>query len=196
MLQGDTLAPILLYYLPRLCASNIDWFNEKINIITVAKARSKRYPVQTITDVDYTDNMALLANTPSPGESLPHSLERAAGSIGLLMNADKAELMSFKQRGDISTLNGRSLKLVDKVTYLGSRVSSTENDTTTRLAKAWTAIDRQSVIWKSDSSDKANFFHAAVASILPCGLTTWTLTKHMEKKLDGNCTICASSTPW
>ena len=44
------------------------------------------------------------------------------------------------KRGDISTLNGSSLKLVDKFTYLGSSVSSTETDINTRLAKVWTAI--------------------------------------------------------
>ena len=54
----------------------------------------------------------------------------------------KTEFMSFNQRGDISTLNGRSLKLVDKFTYLGSRISSTENDINTWLVKAWTAIDQ------------------------------------------------------
>ena len=43
-------------------------------------------------------------------------------------------------------LNSGPLKLVDKFTYLGSSVSSTENDSNTRLAKAWTAIDRLSVI--------------------------------------------------
>ena len=50
--------------------------------------------------------------------------------------------------------NGSSLKLVDKFTYLGSSVSSTENDNNTRQAKAWTAIDMLSIIWKSDLSDK------------------------------------------
>ena len=33
---------------------------------------------------------------------------------------------------------------------------------------------------------KRSFFQAAVVSILLYGCTTWTLTKHMEKKLDGN----------
>ena len=42
----------------------------------------------------------------------------------------------------IATLDGASLKLVDKFTYLGSSVSSTEKDIDTRLTKAWTAIDR------------------------------------------------------
>ena len=35
---------------------------------------------------------------------------------------------------------------------------------------------------------KRSFFQAAVVSILPYGCTTWTLTKRMEKKLDGNYT--------
>ena len=87
-----------------------------------------------------------------------------------------------------STQNGSALKLVDKFTYLGSCVSSTETDIDTRLAKARTASDRLSVIWKSDLTDKIkpSFSQAAVVSIRLYGCTTWTLTKRMEKELDGN----------
>ncbi len=100
------------------------------------------------------------------------------------------EYMCFNQTGDISTLGGSFLKLVDKVTYLGSSVSSIEIDIDIRLTKAWTAIDRLSIIWKSDLTDKMkrSFSQAAVVSILLYGCTTWTLTKRMEKKLDGNYT--------
>ena len=92
--------------------------------------------------------------------------------------------------GDISTLNSSSLKLVDKFTYLESSVSSTETDINTWLVKAWTAINRLSVIWKSDLTDKIkrSFFQAVVVSILLYGCTTWMLTKRMDKKLDGNYT--------
>ena len=56
--------------------------------------------------------------------------------------------------------------------------------------KAWTAIYNLSIIWKSDLTDKMkrSFFQAAVVSILLYGCTTWTLTKRLEKKLDGNYT--------
>ena len=49
---------------------------------------------------------------------------------------------------------------VNKFTYLGSSISSTENDIDTWLAKAWTAIDSLSIKWKSDLSDKlkSSFF--------------------------------------
>ena len=86
--------------------------------------------------------------------------------------------------------NQTPLKLVDKFTYLGNSVSSTEKDSDTRLTKAWTAINRLPIIWKSDLTDKMKrtFFQAAVVSILLYGCTTWTLTKRLEKKLDGNYT--------
>ena len=59
---------------------------------------------------------------------------------------------------------------------------------TTRLTKAWTVINRLSIIWKSDLTDKMkrSFFQARVASILLYGCIIWTLTKWLEKKLDGN----------
>ena len=68
--------------------------------------------------------------------------------------------------------------------------SSTEKDIDTRLTKPRTAIDKLSVIWKSDPIDKmkCSFFQAAVESILLYGCTTWTLTKRLEKKLDSNYT--------
>ena len=69
-------------------------------------------------------------------------------------------------------------------------VSSTKKEIDTRLTKAWTAIDRLSIIWKSDLTDKMkrSYFQAAVVSILLYGCTSWTLTKRLEKKLDGNYT--------
>ena len=117
-------------------------------------------------------------------ETLQHSLERSAAGIGLHVNAHKTEYMCYNQTGDISTLGGTSLKLVDKFSYLGSSVSSTEKDIDTQLTKAWTAIDRLSIIWRSDLTDKMkrSFFQAAVVSILLYGCTTWTLTKRLEKK--------------
>ena len=103
---------------------------------------------------DYADNIALLANTPAQAETLLHSLERVAANIDLHVNADKTEYMCFNQRGHISTQNACSLKLEDKFTYLGSSESSTETDISTQLAKVWTAINRLSVNWKSDLTDK------------------------------------------
>ena len=118
-------------------------FNEEKNFTQA----TKKIHAQTITDADYVDDIALLANTPAMAESLLYSLKRTAGSVGLHVNADKIEYMCFNpQRGNISILNGGSLKLVDKFTYFGITVSPIKNNINTRLAKAWTARDSLSVI--------------------------------------------------
>ena len=134
----------------------------------LTKKRSRRYPTKTITNADYADDIALQANTPNQAETLLHSLERAAAGIELHVNAHETEFMCFNQKGDISILDGTSLRLVDKFAYLGSSVSSTEKDIDTRLTKAWTAIDRLSIIWTSNLTDKMkrSFFQARVVSIL------------------------------
>ena len=189
VLQGDTLAAYLFIICPDyVLRTSIDKI--RANGFELAKKRSRRYPAKTITDADYADDIAILANTLNQAETLLHSLERAAAGIGLQVNAHKTEIMCYNQTGDISTLNGTSLKLGHKFTYLGGSVSSTEKDIDTQLTKTWTAIDKLSIIWKSDLTNKMkrSFFQAAVVSILLYGCTTWTQTKRPEKKLDGNYT--------
>ena len=124
--------------------TSIDKIRE--NGFELMKKKSRRYPAKTITDADYADDIALLANTSKQAETLLHSLERAAAGIGFHVNAHKTEYMCYNQTGDISTLDRASQKLVDKFTYLGSSVSSTEKDIDTQLTKAWTAIGRPTKI--------------------------------------------------
>ena len=146
VLPGDTLVPYLLIIcLDYVLRTSIDKIKE--NGFKLTRERSRRYPAKTITDTDYADDIAFLANTPDQAETLLHSLQWAAVGIGPHINAHKREYICFNLKGDISTLNGSSLKLVDKFTYIGSSVPSTETDINTLLEKAWAAIDRLSVIW-------------------------------------------------
>ena len=46
----------------------------KDNGFMLTKEISRRYPPQTIIDVKYTDDIALLANTPALAKTLVHSL--------------------------------------------------------------------------------------------------------------------------
>ena len=82
------------------------------------------------------------------------------------------------------------IKLVDKFTYIGSSISATEKHIDTRLTKAWTAIDKLLMIWKSNLTDKkkCSFFQAVTVSILLYGCNTCMRTKRLEKKLDDNYT--------
>ena len=105
VLQWDTLAPYVL-------RTSIDKIRE--NGFELTKRKSGRYSAKTITHADYADDIAILANTPNQADTLLHSFERAAAGIGLHVNAHKTEYMCYNQTGDISTLDGTSLKLVDK----------------------------------------------------------------------------------
>ena len=115
-------------------------------------------------------------------------MEQANAGTGLHVNAHKTEYMCFNQAGDISTLEGTFLKLVDKFTYLGSSVSSTQKDIDTRLTKAWTAIDKLSIVWKSDLTDKMkrSFFQGGGRVDTAVWMHHLDAKKRLEKKLDCN----------
>ncbi len=61
------------YCLEYMLRTSIDKIRE--NGFELTKKRSRRYPTKTITDADYTDDIALLANTPNQAKTLLHSLE-------------------------------------------------------------------------------------------------------------------------
>ena len=64
VLQGDTLAPYLfIICLDYVLRTSIDNIME--NGFMLTKKRSRRYPAKTITNTDYADDIALLANTPN-----------------------------------------------------------------------------------------------------------------------------------
>ena len=115
-------------------------------------------------------------------------LKKAARGIGLYVNSDITELICFKENGAISTVSGKLLKCVDQFIYLGSNISSTESGINICIGKAWIAIDRLSIIWKSDLPNeiKQEFFRAVPMSVLLYDCTTKTLMKCMEK--NGNYT--------
>ena len=135
---------VFVYNLPRLLTSNFDRSQKRKYLYAKKKARSRQNSIETITDAHFADDLLLLTNTPAQAELLLHSQEQPAKGIGLYVNANKSEYMCFKRKGATSTLSVRPLKLVHQSTSFDSNISLTE----------WTAINRLSIIWKSDKSNK------------------------------------------
>ena len=83
----------------------------------------------------------------------------------------------FNKVEAISTLKGKLLKSIDQFTYPISNISST--DVYICLGKVWDAIDRLSIILKSDLLDKIkrDFFQAMAVLVLLFSGTTWSLMK-------------------
>ena len=74
VLQGDTQAPYLFIICQDyMLRTSIDKLKE--NGFELTKKRSRRHPAKTITDANYADDIAILANTHNPAETLQHSLE-------------------------------------------------------------------------------------------------------------------------
>ena len=93
VLQGDSLAPYLfIICLDYVLRTSIDKMKNRGFRLT--KEKSRRYHAYIITDADYADDIALLANTFTQAKSL----ERAAASIGLHVNVDKTKYICFNQR--------------------------------------------------------------------------------------------------
>ena len=82
VLQGDTLTPyifiICLNYILRKAPDK----NNELGF-TLAKRKSKRYPAMKITNADYADDLAVLADVLKDATFLLHSIERTAKEIGL-----------------------------------------------------------------------------------------------------------------
>ena len=63
ILKGDTLAPYLLIIcLDEVLTTSIDTIKE--NGFELTKKRSRRHPAKAITDANYADDIAVMANTP------------------------------------------------------------------------------------------------------------------------------------
>ena len=68
VLQGDTLAPCLfIICLDYGLRTSVDKIKE--NSFELTKKRSRRYPAKKITDANYADDIAILANAPKPSRN-------------------------------------------------------------------------------------------------------------------------------
>ena len=188
VLQGDTLAPfIFIICLDYVLRKALDK-NKQLGF-TLTKQKSRRFPAVKITDADYADDLAVLADILKDATTLLHNIEKTAKETGLYLNADKTEFICLNQEASegMKSLSGEKIKQVADFKYLGSYVASTERDVGIRIGKAWGALNQLDKIWKSNLPDnlKRNFFRAAVESVLTYGSISWTLTSQLEKKIDG-----------
>ena len=187
VLQGDTLAPYLfVIVLDYVLRTSID-SNSELGF-TLQQRRSRRYPAKKITDADFADDLSLLADNSQNAEQLLILLESAAEAVGLMVNYTKTNFMEFNQTGgSVKGKTGEELEAVTDFKYLGSWLASSSSDMKIRIAQAWKAHNKLDKIWKSSlrRNMKIQLFQSLVLSILLYGAETWTLTKTLQKKLDG-----------
>ena len=189
VLQGDTLSPYLFIICLDYALRTALGSNQELGL-TLSKAKSRRHPAVKITDADYADDLAALSDTIEDAGKLLQLIETAANAIGLHINEKKTEYIAFNQKETNEALKKKNIKQVDDFVYLGSHITSTETDVKARIGKAWSALNKLDKIWKSklERPIKIEFFRATVESVLLYGCSTWTLTKCLEARLNGNYT--------
>ena len=112
----------------------------------------------------------------------------AAQEIGLHVNEGKMKYMSYNvPQGDLQTLNGSALEEVDDFQYLEAWADETGKDIEVRIAKGWGVLNKMETVWKSKLSRnlKVRFFQATVESVIIVRCGKLTLTRTLEKRLDG-----------
>ena len=142
-----------------------------------------------ITDADFADDIALLANSIQEVQDLLHDVEIEASLVGLKMNEGKTKYLVENIDNDqqILSTSGQAIDRVEDFIYLGSWIRSTEKDIKVRKAKAWAACHKLKKVWKSDlrKALKIRLFTATVESVLLYGSETWTLNTRLSRILDG-----------
>ena len=188
VLQGDTLAPLLFIiaidYIMRKTLEGADLG------FTIQPRRSRRYPAKKLSDADYADDLALLADTIDGAQVFLARLEEFAASVGLHINGSKTKYMTnciSPDHNGIRGSDGQLLEEVDDFVYLGSWIGNSEKDFKVRKAKAWSALNKMNRVWKSKMSRKmkVRLFRSTVETIFLYGSETWTITKSLGKKIDG-----------
>ena len=189
VLQGDTLAPylftIVLDYTMRQAVGDSE---EKLGF-ELERRKSSRHPAVTISDLDFADDIALLSENNEQAQQLLQNLEEESAKVGLHLNGKKTKVMAYNQETpiDITTRSGERLEVVDNFKYLGSWMESSEKDFEIRKALAWSSCHKLKKIWNSSLSRtiKVRLFIATVESVLLYGSEAWTITKALEKRING-----------
>ena len=189
VLQGDPLAPFLfiltLDYAMRKAVEPNDG-------LTLKRRQSTRHPATVLPDLDFADDICLLEDTLSTAQDFLHRVETAVQDIGLFLNASKTKFMHINPPDEscqLVTNDGLSIDLVNDFKYLGS-YTNTAHDVKCRIGQAWGASHALTKVWKAmiARSTKLKVFKTCVETILLYGSESWTLTKTLSKKIDGNYT--------
>ncbi|BHF86051.1 hypothetical protein SprV_ctg2902923000 [Sparganum proliferum] len=182
--QGCILSPILFNYA-------IDW------ILGRALRESDGVeiaPGHRLTDLDYADDIALLASSFGDLQFMVSRVNEVAKSVGLSINAGKTKVFSScipdQEKAPLG-IDGCQLEEVDSFKYLGARLlpnGQSKDDIVSRInAARWVFSSLRKCLWnRRDLSiaTKIRVYRASVRSVLLYGCECWALRVEDERKLE------------
>ena len=177
--QGDVLSPLLFNLV-------LDFILRKLEhtdggIAWIGKEKLK--------DLDYADDICLLAENFEEMQRLTDKLSSDAAKIGLRINCSKSEIMKkFQPDAAPISVDGVDLKEVEKFTYLGCSIASDgdiRNEINIRIGKAGAAFRNMSKVWNNGTislKTKIKLYDSIVTSILLYGSESWKGLKEIEER--------------
>ena len=140
-------------------------------------------------DLDYADDIGLLASKHQDIQQKTQQLVQTANTIGLRVNIGKTKVLRKNIRvGNPITINNQPLQELDDFTYLGSKVAmhgDCTREVITRISKANHTFTMLKPIWRTRNLSihtKIRIFKTNVLSVLLCDSECWKSTANIEHK--------------
>eukprot|EP00955_Chlamydomonas_euryale_P045597 353185-Chlamydomonas_euryale.AAC.1 len=144
------------------------------------------HPISRIVALMYTDDLALLADSPDDLVVLLGKVDAVASKYGLFINAAETEIMVVRRPMTLPTfkLSGKELLVTDSLKYLGSFIADDRSMSREMDVRALAAFCQFQDIWASpklSNKQKMDMCRTFVLPIFLNGCKTWTWTEMMGR---------------
>ena len=186
--QGCLLSPLLfLLVLDEVLTNALD-----------TKRRGIQWRLtETLEDLDYADDIALLSHRRCDMQSKLNDLVQESAKCGLKVNVSKTKDIRLKNEStEPFKICGETVETVNDFTYLGSNISADgggPRDIELRINKARGAFHNLKTVWRAKNIGqklKIKIFNSCVKSVLLYGCETWFVTKEIMSKLQAYVNRC------
>ena len=181
--QGDPASPFLFNFV-------IDAIMKVVLSITNTEG-VQVLPGETLTDLEYADDVAFLGSNIAEMQELLSNLQVAAARFGMRLAPSKCKvlLQDWTESNPELLISGEVLGTVDKFTYLGSCITAgghIAEDLSMRIVKARVAFCNLRHLWRRKDVSlkvKGRVYNAAVRPVLLYASETWPMRVEDVRRL-------------
>ena len=144
---------------------------------------------ETLTDLRFADDVALLTKTPQQMESQMNTLNNISKTVGLKMHKGKTKFMINYPNQDSLYIENEEIEKVEHYKYLGQTTylkETTKEEIKCRIRTGWGCFGRNREVFldeKLPMSLRRQVFDQCVLPSMTYGCQTWSLSKAMGQKL-------------